>query len=123
MFSYGPNLLSLAHHLHSARKRSRIAVRKRRRNQNMEFDELGELVPFTADGGKPLDKPCILRLITSCLKFQNFMKFGQQTILTDLIHQVTYLPSLVSCPGPRSPPPLSLSLSLSSGNGWVPDGH
>ena len=98
MFSYRPNLLSLAHHLHSARKKSRIAARKRRCNQNMELDELGELLPFRADGGKPLDKPSILRLTTSCLKFQNFMKFGQQTILTSLIYQVTYLPSLVSCP-------------------------
>ena len=91
----------------------------------MELDELGELLPFRADGGKPLDKPSILRLTTSCLKFQNFMKFGQQTILTSLILQVTYLSSLVSCPEPRFPipPPPPPPPSLSSGNGWVPDGH
>ena len=77
MFSSGPNLLSLAHHLHSARKKSRITAKKRRRNQNVEFDELGELLPFISDGGKPRDKLCILRLTTSCLKFQNFMRLGQ----------------------------------------------
>ena len=77
MFSSGPNLLSLSHHLHSARKKSRKTARKQCCNQNVEFDELRELLPFTADGGKPLDKPSILRLTTSYLKFQNFMKLGQ----------------------------------------------
>lgn len=55
-------------------------ARKRRRNQNVEIDELGELLPFKPDRGKNLDKLSILRLTTSYIKFQNFMTAGQQSV-------------------------------------------
>ena len=57
-------------------ERQNTTARKRRRNQNVEIDELGELLPFKPDNGKSLDKLSILRLTTSFMKFQNFMSSG-----------------------------------------------
>ena len=51
-------------------------AKKRRRNQNVEIDELGELLPYRRGDGKALDKLSILRLATSFFKFQNFMGTG-----------------------------------------------
>ena len=56
--------------------RQNAVAKKRRRNQNVEIDELGELLPYRRADGKALDKLSILRLTTSLFKFQNFMSRG-----------------------------------------------
>ena len=58
-------------------ERQNTTARKRRRNQNVEIDELGDLLPFKPDNGKSLDKLSILRLTTSFMRFQNFMSSGK----------------------------------------------
>ena len=57
-------------------ERQKKTARKRRRNQNDEIEELGELLPFQPENGKNVDKISILRLTTSYLRFQNFMSAG-----------------------------------------------
>jgi hypothetical protein len=56
--------------------RQNVVAKKRRRNQNVEIDELGELVPYRRADGKALDKLSVLRLTTSFFKFQDFMTTG-----------------------------------------------
>ena len=52
-------------------------AKKRRRRQNDEITELGELLPYTLDVSGSLDKLSILRLTTSYIRFQNFMTLGE----------------------------------------------
>jgi hypothetical protein len=61
----------------SAEQADEKPANKRRRKQNDEIGELGELLPFQGVGGKSLDKLSILRLSTSYIRFQNFMTVGQ----------------------------------------------
>ena len=56
--------------------RQNVVAKKRRRNQNVEIDELGELLPYRRADGKALDKLSVLQLATSFFKFQNFMTTG-----------------------------------------------
>ena len=51
-------------------------ARKRRRRQNTEIDELGELLPAELTEGKALDKISTLRLTISYLRFQSFLGLG-----------------------------------------------
>ena len=84
----------LTHHTYSAEQttaKQKSTARKRRRNQNVEIDELATLVPLStplvpsnnsvrslvpSNGGKPpaIDKISVLRLTSTFLKLQNFMK-------------------------------------------------
>ena len=59
-------------------KQHKLTARKRRRNQNDEIEELAELLTFKPDTGKTLDKISVLRLTSSYIKFQNFMKSGER---------------------------------------------
>ena len=66
--------------MHSAEQADEKApgtAKKRRRKQNDEIGELGELLPFQGGGGRSLDKLSILRLTTSYIRFQNFMTMCQ----------------------------------------------
>jgi transcriptional regulator with PAS, ATPase and Fis domain len=80
--------------MHSAEQADEKPANKRRRKQNDEIGELGELLPFQGVGGKSLDKLSILRLSTSYIRFQNFMTvaYGEngahkENVLTNLIDQ------------------------------------
>lgn len=64
------------HSAGQAEEKPTATAKKRRRKQNVEIDELGDLLPFQ---GKTLDKLSILRLTTSYIKFQNFMTRGKFT--------------------------------------------
>ena len=71
-------------------EKQKTTARKRRRNQNVEIDELASLVPLSTplvsndnperslvpSGGKApaIDKISVLRLTSTFLKLQNFMK-------------------------------------------------
>ena len=59
-------------------KQHKYSAQKRRCNENYEIEKLGELLPFTADDGKTYDKISVLRLTSSYIKFQNFMKSGER---------------------------------------------
>ena len=54
-------------------ERQNAVAKKRRRHQNVEMDELGELLPYRRNDGKSLDKLAVLRLTNSLFKLQSFM--------------------------------------------------
>ena len=54
-------------------------ARKRRQNQNVEIDELASLVPLSQTSPVLSDKLSVLRLVTTFLKLQNFMKDSEST--------------------------------------------
>ena len=65
-------------HTHSAKQAASkrlksVTARKRRRNQNVEIDELASLVPLAQTSLVPSDKLSVLRLATTFLKLQSFM--------------------------------------------------
>ena len=58
-------------------QRQKKTAKKRRLNQNDEIKELGALLPSVASLTSPeLDKISVLRLATTYLKLQNFIKSG-----------------------------------------------
>ena len=73
------------HNTHSAKqsasKRLKSATaRKRRQNQNVEIDELASLVPLVQTLSLvPSDKLSVLRLATTFLKLQSFMRGSELT--------------------------------------------
>lgn len=72
-------------HIYSAKqaasKRLKSATsRKRRQNQNVEIDELASLVPLAQTSLVPWDKLSVLRLATTFLKLQSFMKESELTL-------------------------------------------
>ena len=72
-------------HIYSAKqaasKRLKSATsRKRRQNQNVEIDELASLVPLAQTSLVPSDKLSVLRLATTFLKLQSFMKESELTL-------------------------------------------
>ena len=96
-------------HTHSAEQttpKQKSTARKRRRNQNVEIDELASLVPLAMplvppekslvpSSGKPpaIDKISVLRLTSTFLKLQNFMKdceFKTLTTVEPLIMDTLY---------------------------------
>ena len=57
-------------------------ARKRRQNQNVEIDELASLVPLAQMSLVPSDKLSVLRLATTFLKLQSFMKESELHLMT-----------------------------------------
>ena len=56
-------------------------ARKRRQNQNGEIDELASLVPLAQMSLAPSDKLSVLRLATTFLKLQSFMKDSELILI------------------------------------------
>lgn len=71
-------------HSHSAKqaaskRKKSITARKRRQNQNVEIDELASLVPLAQTSLVPMERLSVLRLATTFLKLQSFMKESELT--------------------------------------------
>ena len=83
--------------------KQKTTARKRRRNQNVEIDELASLVPLStplvsnenperslvsSSGGKgpAIDKISVLRLTSTFLKLQNFMKESELCVILYILY-------------------------------------
>ena len=68
-------------HSHSAEQlveRQKVTARKRRKNQNVEIEELGALIPVSEGAGKQaLDKISVLRLASTYMRFRKFVESGK----------------------------------------------
>ena len=71
-------------HTHSAEQlveRQKVTARKRRKNQNVEIEELGALIPVSEGPGKQaLDKISVLRLASTYMRFRKFVESGKSFV-------------------------------------------
>ena len=61
-------------------ERQKTTARKRRRNQNTEIEELGELLPVVpVQTRQGIDKISVLRLASTYMRFREFLATGGRT--------------------------------------------